>query len=186
MILEVYKLNKIKFVAMVACLGVSAESFSDTNIDRRHRYSESTSLSLSESSSVSRSSSSSSTSSSSNSSASTGDSVSSSNVGDVNVSHNTRVDPAPDVNVVPPSATMECIRGFGFGGSNQNGAIVFGPQWKDGDCMANHQFEQLIGLGLYEQAATAYCARNRFAAPFGTKEICRDTVVKALRNYDSE
>ena len=75
-----------------------------------------------------------------------------------------------------PMATMDCIRGFGLGGSNVNGSLIIGPQWKDGDCMALAQFTQLSELGLAEPAARAYCVRPRFARPFGGEEPCFTTM----------
>ena len=79
---------------------------------------------------------------------------------------------------------MECIRAIGFGGSNQNGAVVLGPSWRDRDCEAERTLARLADLNLYGPAATAYCARPRHAAPFGGREICETQVAQALIEAD--
>lgn len=88
--------------------------------------------------------------------------------------------PAPSIALVAGSGTMECIRGFGIGGSNQNGAIVFGPSWKDKDCTAVAQMETLRAMGLPVAAANAYCSRPAWSRPFGTRAHCEAEVSRAL------
>ena len=97
----------------------------------------------------------------------------------VSVSQN-RQRNAPGIAMGHPQATMDCMRGFGAGGSNQNGSLLIGPQWKDGDCMAAAQFETLAGLDLPIPAANAYCARKRFHAPFGGVEACEAAIAQSL------
>ena len=113
--------------------------------------------------------------------ASGGNGGSASGVGEVNVRGDDYDRPAPAVGLVPPVSTMDCIRGFGVGGSNVNGSLVIGPTWKDGDCMALKQFEQLSGLGLAYPAAVAYCDRPRFAAPFGGEPDCVQAMSEQIR-----
>lgn len=74
---------------------------------------------------------------------------------------------APAIAMTHPMATMECIRGFGIGGSWTKGAVILGPQWKDGDCTAYQRFQSLADMGLAEPAAAAYCGRVMHAADFG-------------------
>jgi len=87
---------------------------------------------------------------------------------------------APDITLIPPLSTAPCIRGFGFGLSASEGAVVLGPTWKDGDCMAINSFSLLSELGLHSAAATVYCARGRFSKPFGSVEDCEKEVTVAL------
>ena len=115
----------------------------------------------------------------SDSSATGGSAIAEGGTQSVSVSQN-RQRSAPGIAMGHPQATMSCIRGFGFGGSNENGAVLVGPQWKDGDCVAASQFETLAGLDLPIPAAKAYCARKRFAAPFGTVEACEAAIAQSL------
>lgn len=88
--------------------------------------------------------------------------------------------PAPAIAVIPPVSTMDCIRGFGVGGSNQNGALVLGPTWRDRDCVAAKQFETLATLKMPIPAAKAYCSRPRHVEPFGTQEECESSIAQAI------
>ena len=99
--------------------------------------------------------------------------------GSASLAYNARRN-APGIAMSHPQATMDCIRGFGIGASNANGALLLGPQWKDKDCMALLQFQQLAELGLPVPAAKAYCARKRFYAPFGYEAACVAGMVAAL------
>lgn len=108
-------------------------------------------------------------------SASSGDA----SVGDISVMHR-QVRQAPGIAMSHPQATMDCIRGFGIGGSNSNGALILGPQFKDGDCMALMQFNQLAELDLPLPAAKAYCARKRFWTPFGSLDACEAAIAQSL------
>lgn len=46
--------------------------------------------------------------------------------------------------------------------------------------MALEQFAQLTALGLWQPAASVYCARPRFAKPFGGRDACFQAVHGAL------
>lgn len=103
-------------------------------------------------------------------------------VGDVTVQGDSAPRQAPGVALMAPTSTMDCIRGFGLGGSNKQGSIVLGPTWKDSDCVAMQQFELLAGMGLRmaDPAARTYCARPRFWRPFGSQQACYDMMFRNL------
>lgn len=79
-----------------------------------------------------------------------------------------------------PQATMQCIRGFGIGGANSNFSMLIGPQWKDGECMALMQFNQLVEMDLPFPAAKVYCSLKRFAKPFPSVDSCEAAIVQSL------
>ncbi len=79
---------------------------------------------------------------------------------------------APSIGLVVPPSTMDCSKGFGWGGSNKTGSMLLGWSWLQRDCMAMKNFELLRSMGLYKPAAEAYCARKLFRKPFADKDDC--------------
>ena len=95
--------------------------------------------------------------------------------------NNEQVRQAPSIGLVTPQSTMECSKGFGWGGSNKTGSIVMGISWLQKDCVASHEFVRLAELGLTTPAAKVYCARKLFNSPFDTEQQCIDAITTALQ-----
>ena len=89
---------------------------------------------------------------------------------------------APSVGLVAPPSSATRLKCVGIGGSEERGSALLGWCWKQQDDWARDRHDFLATLGLYTNAAKAYCSKRMHRKDFGTKAKCEAGILQA--HYD--
>ena len=87
---------------------------------------------------------------------------------------------APSIGVFIPPATAECMGSWGIGATAPVGSLGGGRTKLQKDCFAMQRFRLLQEMGLYEEAAKAYCSRALMIADFADQQQCEFKISTAI------
>ena len=75
---------------------------------------------------------------------------------------------------------VDCMVGWGGGGSNKTGGITLGATVMQKECYSLLMFDRLAGMGLNDPAAKAFCKPKGHWWPFESRENCEASIVQTL------
>jgi len=100
--------------------------------------------------------------------------------------NNEQVRQAPGIALLPPPSTAGGLKCFGIAMSQSRSDDAYGGGlgwcWKQQDDWSVERYERLAGLGLFTEAAGAYCSKKVHWRDFGSVEACQAGIHQSLIN----